>query len=120
MAEDHPPHQPHPPFADEAGRLLGMLQEWARQTFPPAPEGTAGASDGAAAPVCQWCPLCQFMAVLRGDRPEVTERVAEAGSAIATALRSVLDAATGAGVPEQPEPAPRVQRIDLGSGPDDA
>ncbi|HEY8302204.1 MAG TPA: hypothetical protein VIG48_09910 [Jatrophihabitans sp.] len=109
MADEHPPR---PPFADEATRLLGMLQEWTRQTFPAAPEG----HEGSAAPVCQWCPLCQFMSVLRGDRPEVTERVAEAGSAIAAALRSVLDAATSASAHDEPEPAPRVQRIDLGNG----
>ena len=107
MAEEHP----HAPLADEAIRLLGLLQEWTRQTFPAAPDDAA-----ATAPVCQWCPLCQFMAVLRGERPEVTERVAEAGSAIATALRSVLDAAAGATAHDQPDPTPRVQRIDLGTG----
>ena len=46
---------------------------------------------------CQWCPLCQFVAVLRGDRPEVTERVAEAGTAVLAAVRALVDAAaTGA------------------------
>ena len=58
------------------------------------------------------------MAVLRGERPEVTERVAEAGAAIATALRSVLDAAAtqrDRGT-SSPSPHPAVQRIDLGTG----
>jgi hypothetical protein len=101
-----------PPLAEEAVRLLGVLQEWTRQTFPPAPQGH---DHGPA--VCDWCPVCQFMAVLRGERPEVTERVAEAGAAVASALRAVLDAAASSGRPEEPKP-PRVQRIDLGTDPE--
>jgi hypothetical protein len=103
------------PLADEAVRLLGAVQEWTRQTFP------AGGPDGHGGAECQWCPLCQFMAVLRGERPEVTERVAEAGAALATAVRALVDAA-GAGRPPQREEeadrTPRVQRIDLGADPD--
>ena len=104
-----------PPFAEEAVRLLGVLQEWTRQTFPPAQP----THDHAVA-VCDWCPVCQFMAVLRGERPEVTERVTEAGAAVASALRAVLDAAAStrtADEPDEPKP-PRVQRIDLGPEPD--
>ena len=104
------------PLAEEAVRLLGALQEWTRQTFPPA----TPAHDHTVA-VCDWCPLCQFVAVLRGERPEVTERVAEAGAAVTSALRAVLDAAAGSrpgDEPDQPKP-PRVQRIDLGPDPDD-
>jgi hypothetical protein len=103
---------PRSPLADEAARLIGVVQEWTRQTFPAAPEGHTDAG----APVCQWCPLCQFMAVLRGDRPEVTERVTEAGAALASALRAIVDAAATAapgGEAAKPD-APRVQRIDLG------
>lgn len=102
----------HSPLAEEAGRLLGVLQEWTRQTFPAAPQGAEGA-----APVCQWCPVCQFMAVLRGERPEVTERVAEAGTAVASALRALAEAAGGAATgadKTRPQPGPgRVQRINL-------
>jgi hypothetical protein len=100
-------------LAEEAVRLLGMLQDWTRQTFPPPARSH---DDTHAAAVCDWCPVCQFMAVLRGERPEVTERVTEAGAAVASALRAVLDAAASsrpAGEPEEPKP-PRVQRIDLG------
>jgi hypothetical protein len=98
---------PRPPLADEAVRLMGAVQEWARQTFPAGRDGHGG-------PECEWCPLCQFMAVLRGERPEVTERVAEAGAAVATAFRALLDAAAPG---EAAKPAtPRVQRIDLDLG----
>ena len=101
MADSESPGQP---LADEAMRLLGAAQEWVRQNFPASgPEGHLG-------PECQWCPLCQFMAVLRGDRPDVTARVAEAGAALANAFRALVDAAS-------PKPdeghEPRVQHIDL-------
>lgn len=99
------------PFAAEALRLVAGLQEWAQRTLP-APGTTA---DGHLAAECQWCPLCQFVAVLRGERPEVTERVAEAGVAVASAVRALLDAtAANSPTPADDEPAqPHVQRIDL-------
>ena len=95
---------PRAPLGEEAVRLLGAVQDWARQNFPAGPDGHMGAE-------CQWCPLCQFMSVLRGERPEVTARVAEAGTALASAFQALLEAAT----PKRDEPQPpRVQRIDLG------
>ena len=98
------------PLVGEAVRIFGVVQEWARQTFPAPADGHGG-------PECQWCPLCQFAAVLRGERPEVTERVAEAGTALMSAMTAFVDAAaTAAPSPgkDRPKPGPgRVQRIDL-------
>jgi hypothetical protein len=114
VADEQPPRSP---LADEAVRLLGVVQEWTRQTFPAAPQGHHEPGADSVAPVCQWCPLCQFMAVLRGERPEVTERVTEAGAALASALRAIVDAAASAAPGSETAPkqdAPRVQRIDLG------
>lgn len=110
---DHDYHGANQPFADDAARLLGVVQDWARQNFPAGRDGHMG-------PECQWCPLCQFMAVVRGDRPDVTARVAEAGAALAAAFRSLVDAANAprtepAEPPESAGPAEpgRVQHIDL-------
>ena len=102
------------PLSDEALRLVSAVQDWARRSFPQA-------DDEHVAGDCQWCPLCQFVAVLRGERPEVTERVAEAGTAVMSALRALVDAASSAGAGGStgqhrrpgPAPAPRVQRINL-------
>jgi len=69
-------------LTDEARKLLGSVQEWARRNIP---EHTG--------PECQWCPLCQFASLLRGDHPEVAERITEAGNAVAGAVRSLFDAA---------------------------
>jgi hypothetical protein len=87
-------------LADEARKLLALAQDWAKRTIP---EHTG--------PECQWCPLCQFASLLRGDHPEVTERITEAGNAVAGAVRSLLDAAgkqadrTGE-PPRRPRPGP--------------
>jgi len=102
------------PLADEARRLLSAVQDWAQRTMP---EPTSGHPAE-----CQWCPLCQFASILRGEHPEVTERLAEAGTALAGAFRSFLDAATkhdtapnGQDGPPRPRPRPepRVQHIRL-------
>ncbi len=109
---------PAAPFADEALRFISSVQDWARRTFA---EAQTASHTG---PECQWCPLCQFLAVLKGERPDVTERVAEAGAAIASAVRTVVEAAAAGGPagpttgrhahPDSTSEAPRVQRIDLG------
>ena len=93
---------------DEAGRLLDAVQDWARTAFG---EGaSARASTGA--PECEWCPLCQLISVLRGERPETTEKLVAAGTAMMTALRGLLDQTPVTPSPED-EPRPRVQHIDL-------
>ena len=104
------------PFGDEVQRLLGAVQEWAQRVVPAPPSGHPG-------PECQWCPLCQLASVLRGEHPEMAERLAETGSAVAAAVRALLDTATrhvpatrAPGATEgsrRPAPAPRVQHIDL-------
>jgi hypothetical protein len=100
---------PRSSLADEAARLVGSVQEWAQQNFPAGPDGHMGAE-------CQWCPLCQLMAVLRGDHPELTERVTEAGTAVVSAVRALLEAAaTTRPSGSDTDASPRVQRIDLGS-----
>jgi hypothetical protein len=104
-------HDGAEPLAREALRLVSSVQDWARRNLPD--ESEQHPRD------CQWCPLCQFAAVLRGERPEVTERVAEAGAAVVNALRAMLEAAAEAGSAAgthhvgPPQSRPRVQRIDL-------
>lgn len=103
----------------EAAALLEALQDWARRTFG---EGQ-GAHMATGAPECEWCPLCQLVSVLRGDRPETTDKIMAAGSALLSALRSISDPAQTPGQssssgshsrPEAPQ-AHRVQHIDLGT-----
>jgi len=108
-------HDPTSALAADALRLIGSAQQWAKTAFA---DASLEEHKGHTGPECQWCPLCQFVAVLRGERPELTERVAELGSALVTVLRAALDAATNAAPPGQHRADDagdaRVQRIDLG------
>jgi len=76
---------------------------------------------------CRFCPVCVALAVLRDERPEVTEKLATAGAALLAAFRAAFDtvpfdtapfdtAPPGGAGPDGPAPAAgnsRVQRIDL-------
>ncbi len=86
------------PVADEAARLAEVASDWARRAVP------------------------ELAAVLRGDRPEVTGKLIEAGNAVAAAARAVLDtlvrpppAHPVADQPAEqpPPPGPRVEPIDV-------
>jgi hypothetical protein len=108
-------------LSEEAARLAEAVRGWARTTFPGLAEHVA-----TGAPECRYCPFCRLLTVLRGERPEVTERVAEAASAVADAVRAVADALarpagsawsaaterTGSRDPQPP--GRRVEPIDLG------
>jgi hypothetical protein len=98
-----------PDLAAEFTKVVGAIQEWARKALPDSAIGHGG-------PECQWCPICQFVNVVRGESPELGERVAAAGAAVAAAVRSLAEAAVAGAQrepDERPRPAPRVQRIDL-------
>jgi hypothetical protein len=111
-ADGQPPGGPGP-LAEEALRFVNSVQDWVGREWP--------VEQAAAHPrECMWCPLCQFVAMLRGERPELSARVSEAGAALLAAMRAVLDAAAdtgGAGTTPQRRRetpgSPRVQRIDL-------
>ncbi len=85
-------------------------------------ETLRGALTGAAAhvppetgtvPECRWCPLCQLVAVLRGERPEVTAALADVLRATADALHAF------AAAPDAPRPAPDPAGTEGASGPTD-
>ena len=50
---------------------------------------------------CSVCPLCALMAVLRGERPEIVQRLAEHLGGLVTLLRSALEE------PAEPPPPER-------------
>lgn len=118
---DQPPA--HGELGEEIQRLVTAAQRWAQEWS----RGEAGvvppqAEPADPAPSCPvWCPICQFANVLRGEHPEVADRLADAGTAIANALRAFVDAAAtrvspppaAEPAPERPRPNPGVQRIHL-------
>ncbi len=91
------------------GRTLGQSMAQARWEEDPA---------GAHPADCRWCPVCQVAAVVRGERPEVTDALADVLTAAAAALRTVSEQASApaqeaAEVEEPPPPAPPVQHIEI-------
>ena len=99
----------HGTIGDEAVKLVDAVQDWARRNF--GDPATSHIATGA--PECTWCPICQLISVLRGERPEISEKVAEAGASLVAALRAVLDAAALGQPRPADDAAPRVQHINL-------
>lgn len=104
----------HGTIADEATRLLEAVSDWVRRNL----DGSAAGHIATGAPECTWCPICQLIALLRGDRPDIGEKISEAGASVVTAVRMLIDAAVAQATAARPgaggtQQAPRVQHIDL-------
>ena len=90
--------------AEEAARLFGAMQDWARSRFDSEHLATGGAE-------CQICPLCQGIALLRQVKPETAEHLLDAAASIVAAMRSAV-ASPAAGSAS----SSRVQPIDIREG----
>jgi hypothetical protein len=95
-------------WIDQARRLLDVLRS------------ADTAADGDHASDCRWCPVCQTAAVVRGERPDVTEALADLLTATSTALRTFAEAGGPTAGAARPEPAadagvppPPVQKIGI-------
>jgi len=95
-------------WIDQARRLLDVLRS-----------GDADPTGGHASD-CRWCPVCQTAAVVRGERPDVTEALADLLTATSTALRAFAEAnAPAASAAEREadtgdgDPSPPVQQIEI-------
>ena len=99
-----------PDWVEQARRLVTGLG----QTLGSAPrEGDAA---GAHPADCRFCPVCQVAAAVRGERPEVTDALADVLTTAAAALRTLSERASApAAQPEEtpPPPAPPVQHIEI-------
>ncbi|WP_394621796.1 hypothetical protein JNUCC0626_22770 [Lentzea sp. JNUCC 0626] len=105
---------------DNAGKLaeeLRLLIDTAAERMQPWLQRVAEAGDGGHTPeTCGWCPLCNGVALLRGDRSELAAKAAEHAAGLVAVLRAAL---REPGTPPPPasdaEPAPdpgqRVQHI---------
>ncbi len=98
---DGKPDEPVGSVGEEAAKLLGAVQEWARESGSEYADATAAAAGGAASSLnrvnehlatggedCRYCPLCQVISAVRDTSPEVKQH-------LASAVSSLLQAATG-------------------------
>ncbi|MGX7680456.1 hypothetical protein ACSMXN_16320 [Jatrophihabitans sp. DSM 45814] len=104
-------------LGDEAAKLIAAAQDWFHTNL-----GDSAAKIATGAPECARCPLCQLISVIRGDRPELGERVTEVQGAFAGLLHALGDALSTAGATSEPtdqkaedSARPRVQKINLDS-----
>jgi hypothetical protein len=114
-----------PDWVEQARRLMtGLGHTLGQSTGRASREGDAAGDHPAD---CRWCPVCQVAAVVRGERPEVTDALADVLTAAAAALRTVSERASapapeaaapegtaeGTAEEEPPPPAPPVQHIEI-------
>jgi hypothetical protein len=101
-------------LGEEAAKLLSAAQDWVQKMS----ERTAIATG---APECEVCPVCQLIAVVRGDRPDLVEKIGNTARTVVNAVVAALAAphthngaepATGA-TSDPPGSGRRVERIDL-------
>ena len=102
-----------PDWVEQARRLVTGLGQTLGAALREEDGASAHPSD------CRWCPVCQVAAVVRGERPEVTDALADVLTAAAAALRTVSERAPApapeaeAEAEEPAPPAPPVQHIEI-------
>jgi len=86
--------------AEEAAKLFALLQqhkggdEHAPSEPDPAPAPEPAPGGHRPGPECQWCPVCQLLALVRQARPETVDHLATAAAGVLGSVRALLDAAT--------------------------
>lgn len=70
---------------------------------PPGPDGRCPECGSIPGASCTACPLCRFLAMLRGERPETTAKLVDGALLIVRALRSMIPEAPA--TPESAGPA---------------
>jgi hypothetical protein len=95
--------------AEEAVKLLGALEDWARTKAAPLLDEEHLATGS---PECTVCPVCQAVGALRHVRPEAVEHLLDATASLVAALR----AAAAPPHPAEPPTGARVEHIDVSEG----
>lgn len=95
---------------------LRLLIDAAAERMQPWLQRVAEAGDGSHTPeTCGWCPLCNGVALLRGDRSELAAKAAEHAAGLVAVLRAALREPSAPPAPPEPpgasEPADSGQRV---------
>jgi hypothetical protein len=111
--------------AEEAVKLLGALQDWAKQARSEYAEAAGATAANVADALhdanehiatggrdCTYCPVCQAISLVRGTSPEVKQHLATAGTALLQAAAGLL--ATTVPDPDgKPDARGPIEHIDL-------
>ncbi len=105
MSDEQPPggSEEVGSVGEEAAKLLGALQDWARETGHQQAGAAGAAASGLVAGLqnlnehlatggedCRYCPVCQAIALVRSTSPEVRTHLASAASSLFQAAASAL------------------------------
>ncbi|SDH11516.1 hypothetical protein SAMN05216553_11654 [Lentzea fradiae] len=109
-------HQDNNAGTAKLAEELRLLVDTAAERMQPWLQRVAEAGDGSHTPeTCGWCPLCNGVALLRGDRSELAAKAAEHAAGLVAVLRAALrEPAAPASPAEEPaagDPGQRVQHI---------
>ena len=105
--------------AEEAVKLLGALQGWAKENAQDASGAAAGASSIFATfhehianggEECRYCPVCQLISVAREVSPEVKQHLSSAAASLLQAFGAAL---SGAGADNRGRTDGPLEKIDL-------
>ena len=102
MSEQQQPHlrlgEDLAGLVEAARSVVDPAQQWAKRAF--------GELNYEHRPEdCTWCPLCQFVALVRGEAPELAERLSEAAATFVATVKGLLEQAQAPSRP-RPRPAP--------------
>ena len=90
---------------EEAAKLLGALQDWARESGGSGPASGLGARLAdlnrhvATGESCTYCPVCQVISLARQASPEVRAHLATSVSSLLHALAGIAEGHGGAQAP---------------------
>lgn len=102
-----PHHDSVGSLAEEAAKLITAVQEWTRRVTVQAPIATG-------APECQWCPVCQLISMLRGERPDLAEKAGDATRTVVNALVAAFASPHPHPAHDEPVPPESAERTDRG------
>lgn len=110
--------------AEEAAKLIGALQDWARETGSDYANAAASAAAGAATTAssinehiatggkdCRYCPICQVISAIRATSPEVKLHLTSAAMSVLQAAAAAM--ATAAADSGEADSHATFERIDL-------
>ena len=114
--------------AEEAAKLLGALQGWARENGSDYANAATAAAGGAAATAssinehiatgsaeCKFCPICQVVSAVRATSPEVKQHLSTAAASLLQATAALM--ATHPAARQGPEGQEPIEKIDISDQP---
>lgn len=90
---------------DLGGEFRAVLLDAIERVAPFLDAARTGPPDATPATTCAVCPVCALLAALRGERTELSIRLAEHASGLLAVLRAALE--EGGPGPSGPPPGPR-------------